>query len=83
MYRNRGWYAQAEPFLKRGLTIREAAVGPNHPDVAHSLVELARMYRAQDRFDEAEPLARRTLNILEQSLALTIPVLRKRLTSWP
>ena len=30
MYRNRGWYAEAEPYLTRGLALREASPVP-HP----------------------------------------------------
>ena len=36
LYRNQGRYAEAEPLYKRSLAIREKALGPDHPDVAHS-----------------------------------------------
>jgi len=41
---------------KRSLAIREKAVGPDHPDVAQSLVNLAALYRKTGRDKEAEPL---------------------------
>ena len=41
---------------KRSLAIREKSLGPNHPAVATSLNNLARLYRAQGRYADAEPL---------------------------
>ena len=41
---------------KRSLAIREKALGPDHPDVAQSLVNLAALYRKTGRDKEAEPL---------------------------
>ena len=41
LYRNQGRYADAEPLHKRSLAIREKALGPDHPDVAQSLNNLA------------------------------------------
>jgi hypothetical protein len=40
-------YVQAEPLYKRALSIRERALGPEHPDVAHSLHSLAWLYYVQ------------------------------------
>ena len=40
-----GRYADAEPLFKRSLAIREKALGPNHPDVALSLNNLASLYK--------------------------------------
>ena len=39
--RAQGRYAEAEPLYKRSLAIREKALGPDHPDVAQSLNNLA------------------------------------------
>ena len=39
-----------EPLYKRALAIREKALGPDHPDVATSLDNLAALYRAQSRY---------------------------------
>ena len=41
LYRTQGRYADAEPLYKRALAIREKALGPDHPDVATSLNNLA------------------------------------------
>ena len=45
LYSMQGKYAEAEPLQKRGLAIREKALGPNHPDVANSLHNLANSVR--------------------------------------
>ena len=43
---SQGRYADAEPLYKRSLAIREKALGPDHPDVATSLNNLAELYRS-------------------------------------
>ncbi len=53
---------------KRSLAFREKTLGPEHPDVATSLHNLAGLYLAQDRYDEAEPLFKRALAINENAL---------------
>ena len=45
-----GQYAQAEPLYKRALAIKEKALGPDHPDVATSLNNLAELYQAQGQY---------------------------------
>jgi hypothetical protein len=56
-------YAKAEPLLKRSLAIYEKALGPDHPDVARSLENLAALYRATKRVTEAEQLEVRAKRI--------------------
>ena len=63
-----GKYAEAEPLLKRLLSIAEKALGPEHPTVATALDNLAEPYRAQGRYTEAEPLYKRSLSIREKAL---------------
>ncbi len=46
----------------------EKALGPEHPDVATSLNNLAELYNAQGRYAEAEPLYKRALAIWEKVL---------------
>ena len=46
----------------------EKSLGPNHPDVARSLNNLAQLYRDQGRYADAEPLYKRALAIYEKSL---------------
>ncbi len=41
LYKTQGQYGQAEPLCKRSLAIREKALGPDHPNVAESLNNLA------------------------------------------
>ena len=40
---------EAEPLYQRALAIKEKALGPNHPDVATSLNNLAELYRGPRR----------------------------------
>jgi tetratricopeptide (TPR) repeat protein len=46
----------------------EKALGPNHPDVAKNLNNLAEVYDAQGQYAQAEPLYKRSLGILEKTL---------------
>jgi tetratricopeptide (TPR) repeat protein len=66
--RKRGEYAMAEILQKRSVTIREKALGPEHPDVARSLNNLANVYLDQGRYQEAEALYTRALGIREKAL---------------
>ena len=68
LYDNQGRYAEAEPLYKRALAIREKALGPDHPDVALSLNNLAFLYDKQGRYADAEPLYKRSLAISEKAL---------------
>ena len=43
-------------------------MGPDHPDVATALNNLAALYSRLERYDEAEPLLRRSLAIREKVL---------------
>jgi tetratricopeptide (TPR) repeat protein len=57
-YEGQGAYAQALPYFKRCLSITQARLGEEHPDVATSLGNLAGLYCDQGRYSEAEPLYR-------------------------
>ena len=46
----------------------EEALGPEHPDTATSLNNLAEVLREQGRYAEAEPLYRRAITIFEKAL---------------
>src|SRR5207248_418665 len=61
-------YREAEPLYQRALRIREQQLGPEHPDVAASLHNLAILYHQQGKYREAEPLYQRALRIREQQL---------------
>ena len=49
--------------MRRALAIDEASYGPDHPDVAIDLNNLAQLLQATNRLGEAEPLSRRYLEI--------------------
>jgi CHAT domain-containing protein/Tfp pilus assembly protein PilF len=61
-------YSDAEPLFKRSLAISEKALGPDHPDVANFLLNLANLYQAQGRYSDAAPLFKRSLAISEKAL---------------
>jgi len=60
-------------FFKRALAIREKQLGPDHPQVALGLNNLAELYRAQGRYADAEPLNKRSLTIYENQLGSEHP----------
>src|SRR6266516_4006866 len=64
----RAQYLEAEPLYQRVLFMWEQARGPEHPQVAHSLVNLATLYEEQGKYTAAEPLYQRALHIHEQKL---------------
>jgi tetratricopeptide (TPR) repeat protein len=66
--RQLGDYAGAQPAYERALALHERLLGPDHPDVAERLYDLANLYRDQGRYGEAEPLYLRALAIQERGL---------------
>jgi len=68
-----GKFAEAEPLLRRALAIDEHSYGPDHPNVATALNNLAELLEATNRLAEAEPLLRRALAIWENSLGANHP----------
>ena len=63
-----GQYEQAIPFWQKALELGEREFGPEHPDIAKGLNNLALLYAAQAHYAEAEPLYKRALAILEEAL---------------
>ncbi|HEX6468944.1 MAG TPA: tetratricopeptide repeat-containing protein [Streptosporangiaceae bacterium] len=61
-------YAEALACWQRALDIREAALGPDHLDVAWTLTRIARTYRLLGRVPEALPPQERALAITERLL---------------
>ncbi len=61
-------YVDVEYRYREALRYREVVLGRNHPDVAHNLIRLARLYWGSNRNQEAAALHRRALNILEHRL---------------
>ena len=70
---HRAAYTEAEPLYQQAQAIQEKVLGPNHPDLATTLNNLARLYAAQGRYTEAEPLYQQTLGITEKALGLDHP----------
>ncbi len=77
-----GKYAEAEPLYQRALAIREKALGPEHPNVATSLNNLAVLYHTQGRYTEAEPLYQRALAIHERVLGPEHPNVAQSLENY-
>jgi len=65
--RDMGLFPSALPLFKRALAIYEGSLGPNHPNVAGSLNNLALLYKDQGKYDEALPLYQRSLAIAERA----------------
>ena len=69
----RAAHNEAEPLKRRALAIDEDSYGPEHPNVARDLNNLAQLLKATNRLDEAEPLMRRVVSIFEVSLGADHP----------
>ena len=61
-------------YYKRCLEVSETQLGPEHPDTAPSLNNLAALYDSQGKFDEALPLYERTLLIFDTVLGANIRI---------
>jgi tetratricopeptide (TPR) repeat protein len=60
-------FKEAEPLIRRALSIAESSCGMGHPFVASYLNNLAELLCATNRLSEAEPLYRCALAIDESS----------------
>ena len=54
---------EAEPLLQRALTIQEAGLGPDHPDIANTLEVYGAVLRELGREEEADSLEERAAGI--------------------
>ena len=63
-----GQYDRAVVVATKALEVAKANVGPDHPDVALSLNNLALLYDTQGAYAQAEPLYKRSLAIKEKAL---------------
>src|SRR5260370_34439382 len=52
---------------QRAVAISEKALGPDHPDMATPLKNLATVYHLESRYAAAEPLYRRALGLFEKN----------------
>ena len=83
LYDAQGKHAEeTESLYKRALAIDERSLGPNHPDVAADLNNLAELYRTQRKFDEAEPLYKRSLQIWEKAFGPGHPSVARGLANY-
>ena len=79
--KNRAEHGEAEPLYRRALAIDEKSFGPEHPNVATDLDNLAELLRATNRLAEAQPLYRRALAITEKSFGPDHPNMAIRLNN--
>ena len=69
-----GNLAEARPYYERALAINEKALGPDHPDTAYSLNNLAVLAYYEGDMPEAARLMRRALAIREKALGAQHPL---------
>ncbi|MEM8483944.1 MAG: serine/threonine-protein kinase [Bacteroidota bacterium] len=63
VYRELGSFEKADSLLFQALKVREEVNGPDHPDIATSLYNLAWLKRLTEEFDEADSLYRRSYDM--------------------
>ncbi len=78
---DRAQYAQAEPLFQRAIAIGEQMLGPENPDLASYINNLANLYRKQGKYEQAEPLFQRAITIGEKMLGPEHPKLATRLNN--
>jgi tetratricopeptide (TPR) repeat protein len=69
------WDTQGVKVAKRALQVAQQNDGPDHPNVALSLGNLAELYEAQRKYAKAEPLYKQSLEILEKAFGQDSPFL--------
>ena len=77
----RAEYSLAEPLMLSALASDEQSLGPEHPNVAIRLSNLASLLQATNRLSEAEPLVRRALAIDEKAHGPEHPEVAVRLNN--
>jgi tetratricopeptide (TPR) repeat protein len=65
-WKARGQFRAAEPLYRRVLEIAERSFGPDHPEVAVGVANLAELLKSTNRLAEADPLLRRALESAER-----------------
>ena len=80
LYQLAAW-SEAEPLMRRAVALDEKSHGPEHPEVAIHLNNLAQLLQATNRLAEAEPLMRRALAIDEKRLGPEHPEVGIRLNN--
>jgi tetratricopeptide (TPR) repeat protein len=69
------------PFPEKAVRLSEEEFGPDHPELATDLNNLATLYQAQGKYTEAEPLYERALVIREKALGPEQPEVAASLNS--
>ena len=69
-----GKYKEAIPLSEQVVAIYEKSLGPEHPDTAQSLNNLASLYQRMGDYARAEPLFHRSLKIREKVLGPDHPI---------
>ena len=67
-YRSLRWFNQAEPLYRETLAIQDKHLGPDHPDTAASLCDLATCLFQQGRNTDALPYYKQALGIYETNM---------------
>jgi tetratricopeptide (TPR) repeat protein len=62
-----GKFAQAESFFQSALALREKALGPDHPNVAKTLDNLAEARKSRKEYQGLDTLYERIVKILEKN----------------
>ena len=70
---DRARYGEAEPLYQRALAISERLQGPDHPNTASNLNNLAVLYMNHGKYEQAEPLLQRAVAIRERVLGRDHP----------
>jgi CHAT domain-containing protein/Tfp pilus assembly protein PilF len=76
-----GKYDESRPAAERALELREKALGPESPDIAQSLNNLALIYRLKGDYAKAEPMFQRALDIYEKAFGPESPDVAHSLNS--
>jgi tetratricopeptide (TPR) repeat protein len=74
-------HQEAEPLMERALKIDEKIFGPDHPNVARGLNNLAQLLKATNRLKEAQPLIQRVLKTDEKSFGQDHPEVARDLNN--
>src|SRR5262249_49287025 len=53
VFRRKGQYGEALPYYQRALALKEKTLGPAHPDVANTLINLGVLMRDGGKYDQA------------------------------
>ncbi len=77
IYEKLGRFDQAEHLLQSTLNQRRALFGPEHPDVADSLVALGMLRNSQAQYEEAEQMVRAGLAMCKRKLPPSHPAVAK------